>query len=171
MKNIVLKISLFILIGFSLTGCYTVIWTPDQEFPTSNNYYYEENNYYSGGFYPGAYDYYYGYPWWYSITPPVSNTESAEYNRDRNSNTGSLRNTDSGRTSSGDRGVINNPPSTRDSGNKNSGNTSSPPTTEKTRTTPETKSGSSDSGKRDSGSSSGNDVRNNDGNRNSGGKR
>jgi len=52
-----------------LQGCYTVIWTPDMDFPTKDTS--EANDsFYDGGYY-GGYTPYYEVPWWYSY-PAVS---------------------------------------------------------------------------------------------------
>lgn len=153
MKNLIKYLFAALLLSFTLSGCYTVIWSPEDEFPAS----YENYDEYYGGFYPSVYMGYYDIPWWYNITPP---TRTGPY--ERGESTESIRNNDGGRPSSNPRNgdIINTPPPTKSG---SSGNTN---------TAPEKRAGTENSGstQRGNSSDSGN-VRNNDGNRNSGGRR
>ncbi len=64
-----IKLLAFVALLVGLQGCYTVIWTPDIDFPTKENSdntdsYYEEPLYIP----------YYDTPWWYTIPPPTTFT-------------------------------------------------------------------------------------------------
>lgn len=176
------------LITLNFTGCYTVIWSPGDEFPAANNsgsdnsninstggsndgYYYDGRDggryynpdYYYDPVYYGPYSGYYGNPWWYSVNPSNYNeTKKENNNRDKNSST--VRNNDgSGRNRDDRRGdIINNAPPT-----KTSGSTTTTGTVTKS-------SGGSDSSSNSSTRNSSNEtkksdtntIRNNDGGRN-----
>ena len=76
------------IFSLSLTGCYTVMWSPDQSSQAqqddpSDGYY--DNTYY------GDYYNYYDVPWWRSI-PAVTSTGTGNAIRDKQSE--SLRNSD-----------------------------------------------------------------------------
>src|SRR3972149_2599997 len=96
-KSILNSIIIFSAILF-LSGCYTVLWMPEDEFPSESttNEYYDETYY---GDYYGFYD----YPWWLSLVPP-STPVGSDYIRTKNETTTSIRNegqgrgTDNGRT-------------------------------------------------------------------------
>lgn len=60
-----IKLLAFVILLFGLQGCYTVIWTPDIDFPTKENSD-DSESYYDEPYY-GDYTPYYGLPWWYSI--------------------------------------------------------------------------------------------------------
>jgi hypothetical protein len=162
MKKYILILTLFIfLIGF--TGCYTVIWTPDKDFPTASVKQQQElyyDSYYPDHYYGGYYSYY-SYPWWYRITPPA--VYQPEDKGERTESTGSLRNSGEGRGTvgggSGGGRVISTPPVSIPGGSA-SDNTKPSTGTRETESTSTT----SDRSK----SSEGNNVRNNDGSRNSG---
>jgi hypothetical protein len=88
MKYYIVVLYLFLTLSF--TGCYTVIWTPEKEFPTESSYYesgysYYEDAYYADPYY-GGYNYYYEYPWWLSMTPPVTSREETKTERTERSN-------------------------------------------------------------------------------------
>jgi hypothetical protein len=151
--------STIILVSFFISGCYTVIWTPEDEFPNDENY----NN--DPGYYIDNYYYYYDYPWWYTITPPSPKTKNGEYERDRNNNINKIRNNGDGRrTEEQGREVLNTPPPTVDSdSDKNTGNTSAEVKSNVSNSTPNLNKSS----RQNSGNSS-NNVRNNNGSRNNG---
>ena len=89
MKRIILNIIILTSVGLFLSGCYTVVWNPEDNFPTQTDYgqgYYDR--YYNSPFY-GDYGYYYNYPWWLNIAPPATNNQSN--NRD-NASAGAVRN-------------------------------------------------------------------------------
>ncbi|QQS37488.1 MAG: hypothetical protein IPM56_05905 [Ignavibacteriales bacterium] len=159
-QALILIVFLFLI---PVTGCYTVVWEPDMDFPDESNSEVSYDNYYDGQYY-GHYDYFYNYPWWLSITPP---TKERTIDRDKNPAINTLRNDGGGRVSGNSRNpneVLTTPPPTRDgssqssNGNSNSGNTDRTIQTDNTNRT------------NNSGSSQ-NSTRNNDGNRNSDGKR
>lgn len=67
MKAIKLLTFVTLLVGFQ--GCYTVIWTPDIDFPT------KETSDNSDSYYEEPYLIpYYGDPWWYTVPPPPTFT-------------------------------------------------------------------------------------------------
>lgn len=89
-----------LIISVGLSGCYTIVWTPKDNFPTAENSNYQDNGYYASPYY-GGYYYYYNYPWWYSIQPPAQT-----YIRDSNQGQESLRNSLSGRNEPTRNGVL-----------------------------------------------------------------
>lgn len=152
MKKILLNIFLAVIFVFGLSGCYTIIWSPDSEFPTQENFdnssvYYIDNYY---GPYYGWYD----VPWWLDYVPPSTNPP-----HQRDTDTGRIRETDGGRGGSGEVPRVDPPSRNEDSGNNSGTNKGT--------------SGNSNSGStsRSSDSGSNNSARNNDGGRNSGGRR
>ncbi len=85
LKNL-LKILLIPVIAVALSGCYTVVWMPNQSssnYPEQSNYYYPQNYY-------GDYYYYYDSPWWNSIIN--QNSESISPTTDRSKGTEFIRN-------------------------------------------------------------------------------
>jgi hypothetical protein len=153
---------LILLVSLSLTGCYTVLWTPDQEFPTEESYYGSgsgyEDSYYADPYY-GGYSYYYESPWWLTMAPPTRSTTKDRTENDRNGRSEEVR--EIRRTSSGDR----------------SGDTTTAPPTRSSTTTSGTtnpNTGSTQSTERKNDNSGSADERNkirNSGDRNSGGGR
>ncbi len=164
MKRIILNIIILAAVGLFLSGCYTVVWSPQDNFPTQSDYEQGYNDGYYNSPYYGNYGYYYNYPWWLNITPPAANAQPAN----RDAAAGAVRNNNGGRGDTPrDRGeIINTPPPAVNSGGSTSGGNSS---VEKS----SSKSGSSASSGRNSSSSSSdsNNVRNNNGGRNSGGRK
>lgn len=161
MKKILLSIFLSVITTIGLSGCYTIIWSPDSEFPTQDNSDYT-TIYYSPTYY-GPYYGWYDVPWWYDYAPPVTVPTG-----DRTHETVRLRDTD-GRVDP-PRVPDVQPPSRNDPGtgdNTNKG--SSGDTTNKD----SGRSSSSDSGNSNGSgnSSSSGSTRNNDGGRSSGGRR
>ena len=171
MKKQILIWLMFLTTIFIIPGCYTVIWSPDMQFPSKENSDYQYDGYYSDPYY-GNYNYYYDHPWWLDIpatyyTPPGTeiqqNKNGSNYNR--STSTSILRS--GGRGTESSRPIIQNTIPTR------SGNTS----TTKGSTTTYGKNNHSDnagaktesqnsSSSRSSNTNSSNTLRNNDGGRN-----
>ena len=155
------------------------MWTPDKEFPTSNEQTVEQNGYYSDQYY-GDYSYYYEYPWWYSIVPPAPyNTPGSAYVRDTSSAMQDLRNGMGGRGSLG-RTILHTAPAARtitnsnDSGStagRNEGSSGSSNNSNYNRTE-STNSGSNSAARSSSSQREGtNSARNNNGGRNNNGRK
>ncbi|MFO7446940.1 MAG: hypothetical protein R6W90_11270 [Ignavibacteriaceae bacterium] len=181
MKKYVLIFGLFIILTF-FTGCYTVLWSPDQEMPTAETYqeeYYYDNGYYADPYY-GSYGYYYQYPWWLSITPPVTGGSAQS---ERGQSMERIRDRDGSRsTDSGNRVLTTPPVTTRGTSGSNTSTTpkNDPPTRTATKKTTDTNSSGSstssgstsgDSGRSSDSGKSNDNGRNNDGGRNNGGRR
>jgi len=155
-----------IIISFIISGCYTVLWTPEEELPNENTYQQDSGNTY----YNDDYYYYYDYPWWLTVSYPVTNindNNTSERSKDINT----LRNTGDGRGTEDTRRDILTPPSPtidNNSNNNSSGN-------QNTEVRKATSSGSTStntsntSGRQSSGNNS--SVRNSNGSRNNGGGR
>lgn len=81
-----IKLLAFVMLLFSIQGCYTIIWTPDIDFPT-NGKNDDSENYYDETYY-GDYTPYYGVPWWYTVPPttftPLVKERSKEVTKLRN---------------------------------------------------------------------------------------
>jgi hypothetical protein len=170
-----MKINLFrilfsFLITISLTGCYTVLWTPNDNFPTDSN---SDNQ--DDGFYPETYygDYapYYTTPWWYEITPP----NNPGYVRDTSRSETFIRNDNGGRGSE-PRNVLASPPPARieptntgTTGSNNSNTSTNNSNSSNGNRVETTKSGNNSSAR--AGNSNNNTVRNNNGSRNTDGRR
>ncbi len=160
MKKYIFKLFLIVTVVFSLTGCYTIMWSPDEQLPSSEN-----NNqiYYSEPYY-GDYGYYYDYPWWLTGTPAYV-TPSESHSTERNSGNSSVRDNNGSRYTPAERPIVNTKSPTRDSnsGNNNdsSGSVSKTSSTnnsgEQTRTSESPRSNDGN-----------NSARNNNGSRNSG---
>lgn len=167
MKKLLFNILFAGLFIFGLSGCYTIIWSPDSEFPNQDNS--DNSTIYYGDNYYGDYYYYYDAPWWYDYAPPLVNSPATKTRGD-NPDIGNLRD-NSGR-SDGGRILEVQPPSKSQNPTDNgtgksttgSGNTSSGSSDRNSSTS----SGSGNSGKD---SSSGSNTRNNNGGRSSGGGR
>lgn len=171
MKINLVRILFSFLITISLTGCYTVLWTPNDNFPTDNN---SDNQ--DDGFYPETYygDYapYYTTPWWYTITPP----NNPGYVRDTSRSENFIRNDNGGRGSE-PRNVLASPPPARieptntgTTGSTNNSNTATNNSNSSNGNRVETtKSGNNSSAR--AGNSNNNTVRNNNGSRNTDGRR
>ncbi len=171
MKKMLFKILFIVLIFLGLNGCYTIIWSPDSEFPTQDNS--DNSTIYYGDTYYGPYFIYYDTPWWYDYAPPVVSRPETK-TREDNSDIGRLR--DSG----GDRGTAGRipdvqPPSrsenssdTSSSSDKSSGNSGSSSSGSTVRNS--SSSGSGNTSGKDNSSGSGT-VRNNNGGRSSGGRK
>jgi len=167
MKKLLFKLSFILLIIFGFSGCYTIIWSPDSEFPNQDNS--DNSTIYYGDPYYGPYYDYYDIPWWYDFAPAPTVTRPT---RENNPEIGRLR--DSG----GDRGESPRipdvqPPSRNGDTTSNNTNTGSSNSSGNSSTETERSSSSSNTGSTgDRGSSSGSgSVRNNNGDRSSGGRR
>lgn len=174
-----LKIFLMLLgLSFISTGCYTIVWDPNQEFPDEESYNYnEEGEFYDYEAYGGYVDYYEA-PWW--VTPVVYITTTNENgdevvtkvrNNGRDSNTEDFRN--SGGRGNNDRTVdLSNTNTTINNTSSNSGSSSnSSSNNNNTTTTRESSSNNSSTTNSNTRSSGSSDTRNNSGSRNSGGRK
>ncbi len=163
MKTLILKIVFIALVTLGLNGCYTIIWSPDSEFPTEDN---STTDIYYGNPYYGDYYYFYDTPWWwdYSYTPVV--TKQRE-----NTATGSIRDLGRGQEPRVPV-VIETAPPSRNADNGDTGTTGNKGNNSSSTETTVRSSSSSNSGSSDrQSSSSGSTVRNNNGGRSSGGRK
>lgn len=165
MKKLILKISTILIISVGLSGCYTIVWTPKDNFPTAKNSNSEDYGYYSSPYF-GEYYYYYDYPWWYSIQPPAQT-----YVRDSNQGQETVRNGISGRGESSVRtGILQTPPPTISSPAVSSGSTSSTPKNSSSGNRVESTSSGNNNTSRSTNSNN-NTLRNNNGGRNNNGRK
>ena len=165
MKMILSKILFLVIVAFGLTGCYTIVWSPDSEFPTQENS--DNSTIYYGDNYYGDYYYFYDSPWWYDYAPPVS-SRPITGSRDENQNIETPRNNDGRGTPTRDIDLrppakVTTPPENKDNGNTNKSGDSSGSAVRNSSS--DSNSGSTNSRQNTSGNS--NPVRNNDGGRNS----
>ena len=179
MKRYLINLLVILSLAVIAPGCYTVIWTPDEEFPTERDYEYQ--GYYPDNYY-GDYYFFYDYPWWLTITPP-DYTGSDNPGTERKKETTRTRNTDGGRSTTDRRNpdsgntngnIIQTQSPTRDrsSDNNNSNNNDSGTTTTSSSNDNSGSSSTETDRSRSSSDNSGSgSSRNNDGGRNSGGKR
>lgn len=167
MKSLLFRIFFIVFILIGLNGCYTIIWSPDQEFPnqsssdstSSYDNAYNNDSYYGDPYY-GDYYYYYDIPWWYEFVPPVvSKNETGTTGN--NSDIGRIRDSGDGR-SNPDRVPDLQPPSKNENPTGNNNDKGSSGNSGKT---------STDTSGRNSSSSSSNTTRNDNGGRSSGGRR
>ncbi len=109
MKTIKIKILTLVIFSASLlafSGCYTILWTPEDEMPderpasgssSENSNYTPVDEYYSPASYGGYSDYYYQ-PWWHKITLPtasrVVNQKGANVGQTTDSQGRTIRNTE-----------------------------------------------------------------------------
>ncbi|HMU42748.1 MAG TPA: hypothetical protein PKA80_05575 [Ignavibacteriaceae bacterium] len=152
-----------LIVAVSISGCYTVLWTPEDRMPSDSDY--ESVTEFNNSFGYGdpllfGYGYYYSYPWWYDLHYSPNNSTQIENNSEdieslRNSGNG--RNTETGRTL-----IVDTPPPSKPS-NSNSGSN----TNTNSGTTTQTENSSS----RSQNSGNDNSIRNDNGSRNSEGKR
>jgi len=159
MKKNILNSTIIISAMFFLSGCYTMLWMPEDKFPSESitNEYYDETYY---GDYYGFYD----YPWWIRLVPPSSPVGS-DYIRTKNETTTSIRNEGQGRGTDNGRTIQNTDPPSRDvSNNNNSSNNNSSSNNSSNNNNSSSVNSNNSSNSR---SSDNNSVRNNDGNRNS----
>lgn len=179
MKFFIINLALILGLSFLAGGCYTIVWSPSEEFPDKESY--SGSNEFYGTDYYGSYGDYYESPWWiitpvpvYIITPEgvVEKNTTKERNSGRSTDTQNIRNSGERGFNDRDNGIsTNNPTNTRSSDNSNVNKT--PPPTRDTsyeRTNSSNNSGSSGSSSNSSRSSD-NGSRNNSGSRNSGNSR
>jgi hypothetical protein len=159
MKKYIIKSILILTVTISFGGCYTVLWSPEEQLPSENN----NQIYYSEPYY-GDYNYYYDYPWWLrgprGYIAPVETPSSTSQSIQRTS--GTVRDNNGSRsTPENDRPIVNTKPPSRSSQPKdNSGSAS--------KTSSDNNSGQQTRSSDNSRSSDGNNsARNNNGNRNS----
>ena len=164
-----MKIIALFLVLFTFTGCYTVLWLPDDEMPKS----YSQNEFYNSDFYGEYYDFY-STPWW--VINPINiyyPSKNISTKNERDSKSSNIRN------EFGERGINQRggtgrneytPPVTTVNGNNQSNNNSNSQTnnnkTAETNTANEEQSRTKSNSNNDSGS-----IRNESGNRNSGNTR
>ena len=169
MKNYLLNSTIIFSALLFLSGCYTVIWMPEDEFPSEIVY----EGYYSEMYY-GDYYSFYDYPWWIGIVPPSTPVGSG-YIRNDNGTISSLRNEGQGRGTDDGRKILPTDPPSRDiskdnnssknnSDNNNSWNNNGSSWVNSNDNSSSSRSSDNSSSSRSSDNSS---VRNNDGNRNS----
>ena len=159
MKKNILNLIVIISAIFFLSGCYTVLWMPEDEFPSEmvTNEYYSED-------YFGDYYSFYDYPWWLNIVPP-SVPVGKTYIRTENGTITSIRNEGQGRGTDDNRKILpTDPPSkdvskSNDSSNNRSNNNNS--------SNDHNSSSANSNNNSNTRSSDNNSIRNNDGNRNS----
>ncbi len=154
MKLYFAKIILLLTLLLSFSGCYTVIWMPEDEFPSEGSY----NEFYSETYY-GDYYTFYDYPWWLDFAPP-SVPVGSDNTREANGTTSSIRNDGQGRGNDNKR-ILTTPPPSREGSNNNNTTT----TTTKSGNS-NSNSGNSNNNNSNTRSSDNNSIRNNDGNRN-----
>lgn len=158
MKKNILNSTITLSALFFLSGCYTVLWMPEDKFPSqiTTNEYYDETYY---GDYYGFYD----YPWWLNLVPP-STPVGSDYIRTKNETTTSIRNEGEGRGTDTRRPILITDPPSRDASNNNnsSNNNSNSKNSSNNNNSSSVNSNNSSSSR----SSDNNSIRNNDGNRN-----
>lgn len=167
MKNLLRSVLVAILF-LSFTGCYTVIWSPDMEFPDRQNSDEEYSGYYSDSYY-GGYYYYYDYPWWMAITPPSYYIGDNDEENIRDRSTGSLRNNDGTRNVTDERNGILDPGPPRRDANRDKDNDSNKTGNVIDKTTDSKPNNTSS--RNSNNNNNNNRTRNNNGSRNSGGRR
>jgi hypothetical protein len=164
-----MKAAVVLLTAILLSGCYTVIWTPDEEFPNESNTEYDNDSYYPDTYYGGYYDFY-DYPWWLTFTPPSYIAPKNTPDRSDN-NTGTIRNTDNGRGKEDRNEILATPPPTRIQSTESSDDNSSNSGSSRTSVESSNTNSNNNTSSRGSSNSNSNNVRNSDGGRNSGGRR
>jgi hypothetical protein len=177
MKSLIMLFLFVIVMSSFFTGCYTLVWDPREEHPSTEISYESSADFYTDDYY-GGYVEYYETPWWVSIpvyvTYPNVTTDSPtkERNNGRDSGTESIRNsngrgntdrnpgienttttttttTTSGNGNSNDSNIINTPPPTRDSNSSSTTSTKSSTSNTRNSSSGETRNSS---GSRNSGS-------------------
>lgn len=135
MKNTIKFLSVIFVLSFYVTGCYTIVWDPRQEFPDSENSSESGDSFYDYDYYGGYVDYYES-PWWTPpfvyITNPDGTTDRVQTknrNNDRTSETETIRNSNGrGNTDRNSGGTVGTTtPTTTNSGNNNNSNVITPP--------------------------------------------
>ncbi len=161
MKKHLLGFTLALALLITIPGCYTVIWSPDMNFPTKDN---SENTDY--GYYQTPYYYYYDYPWWYSLP---SDFYQPYVEKNRNETTSGMRNNNGERNGSGNGNLPINYGTPTRSSSTTTGNTSNPPANNSGSSRTNTTTKSSNDSRSSSNNSTHEKARNNDGGRNSNG--
>ena len=161
MKKHILKSIIILSAIFFLSGCYTVLWMPEDEFPTESSY----NEFYSEPYY-GDYYSFYDYPWWLSFVPP-STPVGSDYIRTENGTTTSIRNEGEGRGTDTGREIRTTDPPSRDVSNNNNSSNNSSNTNNSSNNNNNSSSVNSNNNSSSTRSSDNNSIRNNDGNRSS----
>ncbi len=180
MKNRYLTGILLLISGiFFFPGCYTMVWTPDQNLPDSTQ---TVDNFYPEIFY-GNYGTYYNSPWWNSYSMPSYQTNSPAYNnRDTNQAQSFIRNHEAGRSSAIRDAILNvlapatirngtPATTTTNSNNNNSGSGRAAKVENSNNSTNNTSTTNNTSATRGNSSEKNNSVRNNNGSRNSDGRK
>lgn len=164
---------------FLLQGCYTVLWTPNDDYEGYAEYYDEERDesreydYYDEEYY-GRYHHFHASPWWAPLLP-IPTTSSGKFRTDNNAEpvrdegTAGLRNSSGGRTNEGGRHGSEHIPSTSGSGNS-SGNDNNFDLRKPAVNDSNTKNTNSSSGNNNS-NNSGSNRRTDDGGRNNSGNK
>lgn len=155
MKYIIKFILIITVMSFG--GCYTILWSPQEQLPSKNT----SQVFYSEPYY-GEYNYYYDYPWWVTENP-VYITPSPSQSQERNSTPASVRDNNGSRNNPDNNGsIIRTAIPSR----------SSPDNSSVSKTSTDNNSNNSGEQTRSSGNSRSNEgnnsARNNNGNRNSG---
>jgi hypothetical protein len=106
---------------FLFSGCYTIVWSPEQALPNqSDDQSVTGLEYYDSDYY-GSYHDFYGSPWWWSVAgSPYYTAPGGGSTGNRDEGTNTVRNSGDGRNTP-DNGVTT-PTATRSSNNSNSGN-------------------------------------------------
>lgn len=178
MKSYLINLFMILSLAVIAPGCYTIMWTPDEELPSERDYEYQ--GYYPDNYY-GDYCYFYDYPWWLTInSPDYTGADNSSIERNREATRS--RNTDGGRSTTERRNPDNgnnngdiiqartptrDRSSDNDNNNKGSGSTTTSSSNDNSSSSTRTETERSRSSDNNSGSGS----RNNDGGRNTGGRR
>ncbi len=174
MKTSLKIFAMIFALSFLSTGCYTIVWDPNQEFPDQETYIDDSaSDFYDYEDYGGYVDYYES-PWW--VTPVVYITTTNDNgdkvvtkvrNDGRNSDTEEIRNS-GGRGNTDGTNIITTPTVTKTTDSNSSNSSSDNNTSTRESSNNNSNNSSNNSNTRSSGSS---DTRNNSGSRNSGGRR
>ena len=149
------------LLAFGLSGCYTVIWSPDTPMPADDN---NNNSYYDSPYY-GEYYYYYHNHWWDSYFRNGYNQTGSAYYRDTSRAMTNLRN-DNGRNGGYTPGLQAPPVSTTATVERSGGSSGSADVKRNENSGTRNSSGSVNENSRGSSSNSANKNSNNDRNSN-----
>lgn len=152
MKNNIYKLILILIPLISFGGCYTILWSPEEQLPSENN---NSQIYYSEPYY-GDYGYYYDYPWWINEYP-VYVTPAPSKSNERTPEESTFRNGEARNTPDSNRPIINTKPPSRNGDSNNNSSTvsktnSSNNSSEQTKATDNSRSNNSSSRRNDNGS-------------------
>lgn len=162
---------------FLLQGCYTVLWTPNDDYEEYAEYYDEERSeqreydYYAEEYY-GRYHRFHASPWWAPLLP-IPTTSSGKTRTDkstdpvRDEGTAGLRDNSGGRTNNSGRHGSDHIPSTSGSGSGTGTGSSSTDTRKPVVTDTNNNSGSNNSSGNNNSNNSNSNRRTDDGGRNS----